>query len=171
MKLICLQKWRLAIFCCFPAQGPVRGVRRKRQADLLVHVHSPVRQLFAVRPWPVLRLGQTVQDLQTLPARVSTIPTSLTRHDVWLCNTCRFLFILFCSLSSAPKGSCRTWPTRRVACARAQWSTRGWPSRSARACTSVVSWKCRKCWKCTRSPGIITARRKDATWSRSGTLH
>lgn len=65
--------------------------------------------------------------------------------------------------------SCRTWPTRRGACARARWSTRGWPWRLARACISVVSLKCRKCSKCIRSLGTITARRKDATWFRSGT--
>lgn len=55
-------RW-INIFCYFPAQGPVRGVRRQRQADILVHVHTPVRQLLAVRPRSVLRMGQTDQDL------------------------------------------------------------------------------------------------------------
>jgi len=50
-------------YIAFPAQGPVRGFRRERQTDILVNVHSPVRQLFAVRPRPVLRMGQTDKDL------------------------------------------------------------------------------------------------------------
>lgn len=49
------------LFC--PAQGLVRGVRRERQADILVHVRSPIRQLSTVRSRPVLRMGQGQKSL------------------------------------------------------------------------------------------------------------
>lgn len=68
---VCTRVVDCMLFFRPPAQGPVRGVRRERQTDLLVHVHPPVRQLPAMRARPVLWMGQTDQDLQTLPTRVS----------------------------------------------------------------------------------------------------
>jgi len=91
-------------------------------------------------------------------------------------STCYITMIINIAIAEPPfvvvfSDSCRTWPTHREACAKVQWLTRDWPWRSARAYISVVSWKCRKCWKCTRLPGTITARRRDGTWSRSGKLN